>query len=111
VKPGGRCSPALLREQVSVAIVDVVTTREFNLYGDVLELIRQADPALAPEAVYAVACRWRREGDTPRLEIWAHALGLGEPLPTLPLWLADDLAVPLELEASYEETFRILRIA
>jgi hypothetical protein len=76
-----------------------------------LELIGQGDPALAPEAVYAAACRWRREGDTPRLEMWAHALGLGQPLPTLPLWLADGLAVPLELEASYEETCRILRIA
>ena len=49
-------------------------------------------------------------GDTPRLETWAHALALGQPLPTLPIWLADDLAVPLELEASYEETCQILRI-
>jgi hypothetical protein len=31
-------------------------------------------------------------------------------LPTLPVWLTDSLAVPLELEASYEETCRILRI-
>lgn len=28
----------------------------------------------------------------------------------LPLWLADHLAVPLELEASYEETCRVLRL-
>ena len=41
---------------------------------------------------------------------WTHALAIGQPLPTLPLWLADNLAVPLELEASYEETCRILRI-
>ena len=37
-------------------------------------------------------------------ESWTHTLALGQPLPTLPLWLADDFAVPLELEASYEET-------
>ena len=36
---------------------------------------------------------------------------LGQPLPTLPLWLAENLAVPLELEAGYEETCRVLRIA
>jgi hypothetical protein len=104
---------ALLHEHVSVSIVDVVTTRQFNLYGDLLELVGQADPSLAPEPppVYAAACRWRREGDTSRLETWAHALAVGQPLPTLPLWLADNLAVPLELEASYEETCRILRIA
>jgi hypothetical protein len=103
----------LLRQQVSVAIVDLVTTRQFNLYGDLLELIGQADPSLAPAPppLYAAACRWRREGDAPRLQTWAHSLTVGQPLPTLPLWLADDLAVPLELEASYEETCRVLRIA
>ena len=40
-----------------------------------------------------------------------HPLALGRPLPTLPLWLADDLAVPLDLEASYEETCSALRLA
>lgn len=103
---------ALLRHHVSVAIIDLVTTRQFNLYGDLLELIGQSDPSLSPEppSLYAAACRWRRAGELPRLETWAHGLATGQPLPTLPLWLADDLAVPLELEASYEETCRILRI-
>jgi hypothetical protein len=45
-----------------------------------------------------------------KLQTWAHALAVGQPLPTLPLWLAESFAVPLELEASYEETCRILRI-
>jgi hypothetical protein len=44
-------------------------------------------------------------------ETWAHALALDQPLPTLPLWLSDNLAVPLELESSYEDACRILRIA
>jgi hypothetical protein len=103
---------ALLRQHVSVALVDLVTTRQFNLYGDLLEMIGQSDPSLAPAppSLYAAACRWRREGDTPRLETWAHALAVGQPLPTLPLWLADNLSVPLELEASYEATCRTLRI-
>jgi len=46
-----------------------------------------------------------------RLETWAYALAVGQPLPTLPLWLVDNLAVPLDLEASYEETCRILCIS
>jgi hypothetical protein len=107
---------ALLRQDVAVAVVDVVTTRHFNLYGELLEFIGQADPALAdePAPLYAAACRWRRGGDSPRpqprLQTWAYTLAIGQPLPTLPLWLADSLAVPLELEATYEETCRILRI-
>jgi hypothetical protein len=37
-------------------------------------------------------------------------LAFGQPLPKVPIWLSDDLSVPLELQASYEETCRVLRI-
>jgi hypothetical protein len=104
---------ALLQQRVSVAIVDLVTARQFNLYHDLLSLIGQSDPTLTPDAppLYAAACRWKRRDDAWRLQAWAHSLTVGHPLPTLPLWLTDDFAVPLELEASYEETCQILRIA
>jgi hypothetical protein len=103
---------ALLQNRVCVVIVDLVTTRISNLYGDLLELLGQTDPSLAngPSPLYAVAYRWARTGDAWLLETWMHPLALGRPLPTLPLWLAGNLAVPLDLELSYEETCRILRI-
>ncbi len=103
---------ALLQERVSVIVIDLVTTRNFNLYGELLELIGLTDPALGrePPPLYTVACRTTKPGDDWLLETWLHPLPLGQPLPTLPLWLADNLAVPLELEASYEETCRVLRI-
>ena len=47
---------ALLQERVSVAIVDLVTTRQFNLYGDLLELIGETDPCSGAGAAPAV-CR------------------------------------------------------
>ena len=40
---------ALLRDSVSVTIVDLVTTRNFNLYADLMEFIGQTDPSLADE--------------------------------------------------------------
>jgi hypothetical protein len=103
---------ALLQNRVSVIIVDLVTTRHVNLYSQLLDLLRHSDPApgTAPEDLYAVACRATRQDNAWCLETWLHALPLGEPLPTLPLWLADDLAVPLELESSYELTCQALRI-
>lgn len=103
---------AMLQDRVCVVIVDLVTTRAVNLYGALLDLFGQADPALAdgPPPLYAVACRWARTGDAWLLEAWLRALAPGQPLPTLPLWLADHVAVPLELEPSYEETCRILRL-
>ena len=103
---------ALLQRGVSVTIVDLVTTRNFNLYGELLELIGLTDPALGPESppLHASACRCRPSDEGSVLEAWAHALELGRPLPTLPVWLAENLCVPLELESSYEETCRVLRI-
>ena len=103
---------ALLQQRVSVSLVDLVTTRRSNLYVDLLELLGQTDPSLSPgpPAIYAAACRWAREPDHWHFRAWTHPLAVGLPLPTLPLWLADNLALPLELEASYEETCAILRI-
>jgi hypothetical protein len=101
----------LLRERVSVVIVDVVTTRTQNLYGDLLGLVGQSDPSLNPEApLYAAACRVTKRQNEWVLETWAQSLELGRPLPTMPLWLADNLAVPLELEESYEQSCGILNI-
>ena len=103
---------ALLQQSISVTIVDLVTTRNFNLYADLLDLIGQVDPALGamPPSIYTATCRGTKPSDACLLETWWHPLQLGHPLPTMPLWLADDLAVPLELEASYEETCHVLRI-
>ena len=103
----------LLRQGVSLVLVDVVTARNVNLYADLLNLIDRSDRLLGtqPPATYAVACRWRERGRSRWLETWYRELKLGLPLPCLPLWLTEDLAIPLDLEASYEQTFRDLRIA
>jgi hypothetical protein len=103
---------ALLQQGVCVSLVDLVTTRNFNLYCDLLTLVERSDPAFKtmPPSVYAVTCRCRKTRGVSKLETWAHRLVVGQPLPTLPIWLSEDSNVSLELEASYEETCRVLRI-
>ncbi|HEX5444018.1 MAG TPA: DUF4058 family protein [Pirellulales bacterium] len=101
----------LLRERVSVTIVDVVTTRTTNLYTELLDFLGRSDPRVGSEPLYCAACRMTKSDDEWRLEAWAQTLSLREPLPTMPLWLADDLAIPLDLEKSYEESCRALGIA
>jgi hypothetical protein len=103
---------ALLQQRVAVSIIDLVTVRDFNLYADLLDLLGQSDPSLGaqPPPLYAVSCRWRPHANTRLLEAWNQPLTLGQPLPTLPLWLTDGFAVPLELAESYEQTCRDLRI-
>lgn len=104
---------ALLRQSVSLVLVDVVTVRNVNLYADLLDLIGRTDRWLGtePSPTYAVACRWQPRDKGRWLETWYRELKPGLPLPRLPLWLTEDFAVPLDLEASYEQTCRDLRIA
>ena len=107
----GKCA-ALLRAGVAVSIVDLVTVRHFNLYAELMAFVGHPDRTLGPEppAVYAAACRWLRKVDWAVLQTWSHALIVGQPLPTLPLWLAADLSVPLDLEKSYEQACEDLSI-
>lgn len=103
----------LLQNHVCVTIVDLVTTRTANLYHDLLALFGQKDSSMVERdsPLYAPACRWSRREQIWYLETRAHSLPLGRPLPTLPLWLSENLAVPLDLERAYEETCRILRMS
>jgi hypothetical protein len=57
-----------------------------------------------PSHLCAVSCRWRPQDKRMLLRIRSHPLTLGQLLPTLPLWLAGKLAVPLDLEKSDEQT-------
>jgi hypothetical protein len=103
---------ALLQNRICVSIVDLVTTRHFNLYTELLELIGRTDPVFAPiaPATYAVTCRGRKVAEKPRFETWAYPLVVGQTLPTLPIWIREDLAVSLDLEVCYEKTCQVLRI-
>jgi hypothetical protein len=60
--------------------------------------------------MYAVTLRMRHEGQRRLMDNWYHELVIGRSLPTLPVWLTEAIAVSLELESSYEETCRTLRI-
>jgi hypothetical protein len=117
---------SLLRQKVCVSIVDLVTVMQFNLYGELLEFIGRSDPKLGGEApsVYAATLRARQDegkrkgtgkgsGRRQRswLDTWYYGLEVGQKLPSLPIWLDDVLGVMLDLEATYEDSCRVLRIS
>ena len=107
----GKCA-ALLRAGVAVSVVDLVTVRRANLFAELMAFVGQDGlaPAATAPPLYAASCRWLARGKKTFLEAVSVPLAVGQPLPTLPLWLAPDLAVPLDLEASYEQACRDLRI-
>ena len=105
---------SLLQKDVCVSIVDLVSIRQANLYVELLALLGRSDPQLAPTPthLYAVSLRARKRPKRPSLlDAWFYPMTVGQPLPTLPIWLSAELRVLLPLETSYEETCRLLHIA
>ena len=92
-----------LQSGISVMIVDVVTQRHGNLHAELLELLGLDvhAPATSADDLYATAYRAQLGGGQCRLDLWAEALAVGSLLPTLPLWLNAELALPLSLEQTY----------
>jgi hypothetical protein len=107
-----RCA-TYLQQGVSVLIVDIVAERRTNLHRPLMELLQFGEPAASAVSsdLYAVTYRAVKAGERTQLEAWPTALAVGEALPKMPLWLRDDLAVPLDLEASYREACQSMGIA
>ena len=104
---------AYLQQEVSVLVVDIVTARRSNLHRPLMDLLQVGENAAAAVTadLYAVTYRIVTAGERTQLEAWPVALAIGESLPKMPLWLRDDLAVPLDLEASYRKTCALLGIS
>ena len=102
-----------LQEGAALVVVDIVTNRSGFLPEDIVALLAHSATASLPhlDTLYAFACRAVAAADKATcLEAWPQALALGEPLPTMPLWLAADQAIGLPMEESYVETCKTLRI-
>jgi hypothetical protein len=99
-----------LNRGCGVVVVDVVTTRRAELHVELLNLLGVEIPATAPPSLSAVSYRSLGRDGEGQLWAWPAPLAVGEPLPTIPLWLGGDLAVPLDLEASHSTACLDLRI-
>jgi hypothetical protein len=101
-----------LRAGVALVIVDIVTSRRGNLVVELMHLMKSTDAAhdWIGRDLYAVALRPGHPQKRWNVSVWPHELQIGAPLPQLPLWLSESFVVPLDLEASYEETCGVLRV-
>ncbi len=95
-----KCAGYLQRGS-GLVVVDAVTTRRGDLHAAILEALGAADVGGGLAGPSAVAYRAGTRGTGAELQAWPAALAVGRPLPTLPLWIASDRAVPLDLEASH----------
>jgi hypothetical protein len=97
-----------LRRGCGVVVVDVVTTRHADMHAEIMAMLEAEGPG--PGGLAAVAYRAIGGEADGQLQVWPFALAVGQPLPTLPLWLNGEIAVPLDLEASYTAACIDLRI-
>lgn len=99
--------------QRGTSVVTVNVDSRADVHGDLVEVLQLPEGLVwrSPTGFAAVAYRPVSIKGELRVDVWPHVLDIGEPLPTVPLWLAADLAVPLELEPTYEATCKSLRVA
>lgn len=101
---------AFLQKGISVVVVDVVTESSANLHAELCDLLDLPPPLSweSPSGLSAIAYRTAmnvvKDQELVRLEMWPHELIVGRDLPTIPLWLAPDFVVGLELESTYAAT-------
>lgn len=102
-----------LHEGVSLIVLDVVTNRHGNLHNEMVDLMRCESTFHfgREESLYAVGYRPIRRESADLVDLWPTELFLGQLLPTLPLYLRGDVCVPVELEASYSDARRRLRLS
>ena len=91
----------------------IVGQRRESLHRELMHFLELPDELIeaAPAPLYAVSYRARRRpDDLQQLELWPELLALDSPLPTMPLWISEQRAVPVELEATYQSACRGLRM-
>ncbi len=101
-----------LSKGIGLIILDVVTSRQANLHNELIDLLGM-EPALrmlAEPRPYCVAYRPLSEPGRDRIETWPVPLAVGQPLPTLPLSLAADFCLAVELETAYAEACQRRRV-
>jgi len=100
-----------LQQQIGVVVVDCVSNRSGNLHCELFEALHMAAGSAweSPTGLYAAAYHTTAPNPA-RLDAWLTELRLGAALPTVPLWLAPDVVVPLDLERSYAATCETLLI-
>lgn len=103
---------AYLQQGVSVVLIDIVTSKRFNLHNEIAQMLAAPAEAMLPadQVIYATSYRPTVRDDRPQIDLWQEQLALGKPLPTMPLRLTGDLFVPIQFEVTYFETCRRRRL-
>lgn len=102
-----------LQQGSRVVVVDTVTRRRADLNSTIFSMlgVDAGAAALPPSSLSAVSYRAvSLDEESKQLQVWPAPLTLDQPMPILPLGIASDFSVPLDLESDYRITCTDLRI-
>jgi len=101
---------SMLKAHVSLVLIDIVTNQHANLFKELMEYLEIRNPVNPLQGhLYCCSLLPRGSNGHAKVDVWPEVLQVGTVLPRLPLWLHDELAIPLDLESTYEETLGDLR--
>jgi hypothetical protein len=103
---------AYLQRGIGVVVVDIVTSRHDNLHDELMALLGHTDGFKfpTPTPLYATAYRPAHREERNEIDVWRHELGIGQPLPTVPLAVRGLGCLPIDLEGTYMEARKRGRI-
>ena len=95
----------LLSQEVSVIIVDVLAFPFFNLHNQLLRALKVTEGRIKQSEETPLYCASYRKTfdakDDPAVKFWVYTLKVGDTLPKLPLFIASEVAAPVNLEKTY----------
>jgi hypothetical protein len=97
---------------VGLVVLDIVTSRQFNLHNEMVRMLNWGDAFLmrSDDVLYAAAYRPVRWQDENQIDVWPNPLTIGQSPPLVPLALRGASAVPLDLEATYNDACQRSRL-
>lgn len=98
-----------LRAGLGLVIVDIVTDRHADLHAQLLQRV-ESNATTDDAPLYASAYHPKGKNTDATLEIWHEPLAIGEPLPTMPLYLKNGPLVPVDLSETYQQALKAVRI-
>ena len=91
-------------------MIDIVNESQADLHTDLINALGNPSKERDKSSLYAASYHPVEREKERTLDLWYQSLNLGKPLPTLPLWLKGDLFLNIDLEETYQQTCRGLRI-
>jgi hypothetical protein len=103
---------AYLQRGVGLVVLDIVTSRQFNLHNEMVRMLNWGEASLMPsdDLLYAAGYRPVRRQETNQIDVWPNPLSIGQSLLVVPLALRGASAVPLDLEATYNDACQRSRL-